>query len=354
MSADWRTKHPVGFKQQGLSASFRMIFLLRRRPRDSYPARARRDLARAMSNLSELAQLLIQGISWGSVYALIALGYTMVYGVLRLINFAHGDILMVGAFVAYFALTGWGWNFLPSLLLAMLVCACFGVAIERFAYRPLRRQPRLAALITAIGLSLFLEYGGQLTVGAEPRPFPEDLFTGPTGSLLHGASGWLTRRTGVAITAEEIVVLVSALLLMVALNLFVSRTKLGKAMRAVAFDRDTASLMGINVDNIISLTFFIGSALAAAAGVLVGMYVHSIDPIMGLMPGIKAFVAAVLGGIGNIPGAMMGGLVMGVVEYMVAGYISSLYRDAIAFGLLIAVLLIRPTGLTGKGMVEKV
>lgn len=307
-----------------------------------------------MLNWHKLAQLLIHGVARGSVYSLIALGYTMVYGVLRLINFAHGDVYMVGAFIGYFAITRWGLRFLPALLVSMAGCALLGVIIERGAYRPLRRQPRLAVLITAIGVSLLLEYGGQLVFGASPRKFPDDVLTGPTGAALDALHHSLAARTGLIITPEQLVIILASVILMVALQAFVMRTKLGKAMRAVAHDRDTASLMGIPVDNIITVTFMIGSALAAAGGVLVALEEPQIDPIMGLMPGLRAFVAAVVGGIGNIPGAMMGGMIMGVAEYLVTGYVSSAYRDAIAFGVLILVLLVRPTGLTGKGLVEKV
>ncbi|UCH34254.1 MAG: branched-chain amino acid ABC transporter permease [Armatimonadota bacterium] len=302
----------------------------------------------------EFAQLLAQGIAWGSVYALIALGYTMVYGVLRLINFAHGDVYMVGAFIAFYIITYTHVGLLAAVLIAMAGCAVLGVVIERGAYRPLRTHPRLAALITAIGVSLLLENGGQLLFGPEPKPFPRELLTGSLADALAAVSGAVHRATGVIIAKEQILIILSSLVLMGALQVFVLRTKAGKAMRAVAADRDTASLMGINTDSIISLTFVIGSALAAAAGVLVSLEVGQIDPIMGLMPGLKAFVAAVLGGIGNIPGAMIGGVIMGVAECLVVGYISSSYRDAIAFAILIIILLLKPTGLTGKGAVEKV
>jgi branched-chain amino acid transport system permease protein len=307
-----------------------------------------------MTSLQNFAQLLVLGVARGSVYSLIALGYTMVYGVLRLINFAHGDVYMVGAFIAYFAISSWHLPFLPALLISMAGCGVLGVVIERLAYRPLRRQPRLAALITAIGVSLLLEYGGQLVFGASPRKFPSEVLTATSLGALRFLSGALERSTALMIAPEQLVVIFSAVVLMVALRLFVSRTKVGKAMQAVAQDRDTASLMGIPVDNIITLTFFIGSALAAAAGVLVALQEPQIDPIMGLWPGVRAFVAAVVGGIGNIQGAMLGGLIMGVAEYLVVGYISSAYREAIAFGILILVLLVRPTGLTGKGLIEKV
>jgi len=281
--------------------------------------------------VQELFQQLANGIAWGSIYALIALGYTMVYGILRLINFAHGDIYMVGAFAAYYLarlLHAGGPD--PSPLLAavvllgsMAICAGLGVAIEFFAYRPVRKSSRLTALITAIGVSLLLENLGIRLFGADPKFFPQ--LVAPKTVVLAG---------GVIVTNHQITVVVISILLMVALTLFVHRTRTGKAMRAVAFNRDAASLMGIPVNRIITITFAIGSALAAAAGVLVGLTNPKIEPLMGIMPGVKAFVAAVLGGIGSIPGAVIGGLVMGVSEYLVVGYISSTYRDAIAFVIL--------------------
>jgi branched-chain amino acid transport system permease protein len=302
----------------------------------------------------EFAQLLAQGVAWGSVYALIALGYTMVYGVLRLINFAHGDVYMVGAFIAFYVIGVAHLGLFPALVISMLGCAALGVIIERAAYRPLRTHPRLAALITAIGVSLLLENGGQLLFGPEPKPFPREILVGPVAAALGPASASVERATGIIVAKEQMLIIISALAMMGALQLFVARTKAGRAMRAVAADRATASLMGIDTDSIISLTFALGSALAAAAGVLVSLEVGQIDPLMGLIPGLKAFVAAVLGGIGNIPGAMAGGVVMGIAECLVVGYVSSSYRDAIAFAILIAILLVKPTGLTGKGQVEKV
>jgi branched-chain amino acid transport system permease protein len=304
--------------------------------------------------VTEFAQLLAQGIAWGSVYALIALGYTMVYGVLRLINFAHGDVYMVGAFIAFYAITYAHAGLFAALVISMAGCALLGVIIERGAYRPLRTHPRLAVLITAIGVSLFLENGGQLVFGPQPKPFPRDLLTGGLASGLASASAAIEGATGVIIAKEQLLIIAAAVVMMGGLQLFVAKTKVGKAVRAVAADRGAASLMGINTDTIISLTFVIGSALAAAAGVLVSLEVAQIDPIMGLMPGLKAFVAAVLGGIGNLPGAMIGGIIMGIAEYLVVGYISSSYRDAIAFAILIIILLLKPTGITGKGAVEKV
>ena len=302
--------------------------------------------------MQEFVQQLANGIAWGSIYALIALGYTMVYGILRLINFAHGDIYMVGAFAAYYLAHALGVAeaetvspaaVLAVLLGSMLACALLGVLIERGAYRPVRRSSRLTALITAIGVSLFLENAGLRFFGADPKFFPQ-LIRPRTMEIL----------PGVVMTNHQITVLAVSLILMVGLTLFVQRTKTGKAMRAVSFNRDAASLMGIPVDRIITMTFAIGSALAAAAGVLVGLTNPKIDPLMGIMPGIKAFVAAVLGGIGSIPGAVIGGLLMGISEYMVVGYVSSTYRDAIAFVILILVLLFRPAGLLGRNVAEKV
>ncbi|HWQ62128.1 MAG TPA: branched-chain amino acid ABC transporter permease [Negativicutes bacterium] len=294
------------------------------------------------SFLQQFYQQLVNGISLGSIYALIALGYTMVYGIIRLINFAHGDIYMLGAYVAFFATTVFKLSFFPALILAMVGSALAGVLIERFAYRPLRNAPKIAVLITAIGVSLFLEYGGMLAVTPQPRTFP---------SLLPSE---IYHLGGVVINSYQIIILAVSLILMAVLTYIVQRTKIGKAMRAVSFDTDTARLMGIDVDRVISFTFAIGSALAAAAGVLVGIYYNSIDPLMGIMPGLKAFVAAVLGGIGIIPGAMLGGVIMGVIEAMVSGFISSTFRDAAAFGILILILLFRPSGLLGKNVREKV
>jgi branched-chain amino acid transport system permease protein len=301
--------------------------------------------------VQELLQQLANGIAWGSIYALIALGYTMVYGILRLINFAHGDVYMVGAFAAFYLArwTGAGGanaslgSALLVLLGAMVLCALLGVLIELLAYRPVRKSSRITALITAIGVSLLLENLGIRIFGADPKFFPQ-LIPPRRVELV----------PGVVVTNHQITVVLVSILLMVGLTLFIQRTKTGKAMRAVAFNRDAASLMGIPVNRIITITFAIGSALAAAAGVLVGLTNPRIEPLMGIMPGIKAFVAAVLGGIGSIPGAVIGGLLMGVSEYLVVGYISSTYRDAIAFIILILVLLLKPAGLLGRNVAEKV
>jgi branched-chain amino acid transport system permease protein len=289
-------------------------------------------------------QQLINGLQLGFVYALIALGYTMVYGIVRLINFAHGDVFMVGTYLGFFALASWRLPLPLAILVAMLGCAALGVVIERVAYKPLRNAPRISALITAMGVSLFLEYFTSLKFmfgpdyRAYPRPFAVRSFD--VG--------------GVSISNIQIIVFGVALLLMVALTLFVNKTKTGMAMRAVSYDMDTARLMGIDVNLMISVTFGIGSALAGAGGVLYGIAYPQINPFMGVMPGLKAFVAAVLGGIGVIPGAMLGALIMGTVETFTSAYVSSTLRDAVAFGILIIVLLVRPAGILGRPAREKV
>ena len=298
--------------------------------------------------MSTFLQQIVNGISLGSIYALIALGYTMVYGVLRLINFAHGDVYMLGAYAGYYLsrkLRGDEPSLVSAVLVmlgSMLACALVGVVIERFAYRPVRRASRLTLLITAIGVSLFIENGAQLVFGPDPKFFPS---LAPRADFRMGQ---------VRITSEQLTVIVVSVLLMLGLRFFILRTRTGKAMRAVSFNLDAAKLMGISTDKIIAITFALGSALAAAAGVLIGMQIPKIDPLMGIMYGLKAFVAAVLGGIGNIPGAVLGGLLIGVSEVMVVGYLSSTYRDAIAFGILILVLLLRPQGILGRVQKEKV
>lgn len=294
------------------------------------------------SFLHQFAQQLINGVSLGSIYALIALGYTMIYGIIKLINFAHGDIYMVGAYFGFVATSMLGLSFLPALIFSMVAAAIVGIIIERVAYRPMRNAPRIAILITAIGVSFFLEYGMILIATPQPRTFP---------AVFEGA---IYNVGGLIVNSQQIVILVSALVLMAGLTYIVNKTKIGKAMRAVSFDTDAARLMGIDIDRVISMTFALGSALAAAAGVLVGIYYNSIDPLMGMMPGMKAFVAAVLGGIGIIPGAMLGGIIMGVVEAMVSGFFSSTFRDAAAFGILILILLYKPSGILGKNIREKV
>ncbi len=289
-------------------------------------------------------QQLINGLQLGFVYALIALGYTMVYGIVRLINFAHGDVFMIGAYLGFFAMANWHLPFPVAIVVAMVGCAALGIFIERIAYKPLRNAPRISALITAMGVSLFIENFTNLNFmfGPAPRAYPRP-FAIRTFDL-----------GGVSISNIQIIVFTVSILLMVALSLFVSRTKIGRAMRAVSLDKDTARLMGVNVDTMISVTFGIGSALAGAGGVLYGIAYPQIQPLMGIMPGLKAFVAAVLGGIGIIPGAMLGAVIMGVVETFTSAYVSSTLRDAVAFGILILVLLVRPTGLLGKSLSEKV
>ncbi|MDR3337610.1 MAG: branched-chain amino acid ABC transporter permease [Treponema sp.] len=292
-------------------------------------------------------QQLINGVSLGSIYALIALGYTMVYGIVLLINFAHGDIIMVGAYVAFFVLGAIGTGplgMLAAFVVAMIVCAAFGVTIERLAYRPLRSSPRLNSLITAIAVSLILENGGRVIpfIGPNPRQFPQPKVV----NIQFGG--------GLSISNIQVIVIILSALLMVALNYIVNYTKRGKAMRAVSFDLKAASLMGVSVNGIIAFTFGLGSILAAAAGVLYASAYPQVNPLMGMMPGLKAFVAAVLGGIGSIPGAMIGGLILGIAETFTKGFISSQFSDAISFSILIIVLLIKPTGIMGKKLRVKV
>jgi branched-chain amino acid transport system permease protein len=299
--------------------------------------------------LETFLQQVINGLSLGAIYALIALGYTMVYGVLRLINFAHGDVYMLGAFTGYFVANALELDANPSVLWAILVtlasmavCAGVGILIERLAYRPVRHHPRLTSLITAIGVSLLLEYGGQVVFGATPRFFPQ-MVRSETYSL-----------GGVQITNQNLLIIIVALVMMFGLHFVVHHTKIGKAMRATSFNLSVATLMGINTNFIIAFTFALGSALAAAAGVLVALAIPRIDPLMGLMTGLKAFVAAVLGGIGNIPGAMLGGMLIGLMETGLSATAYSTYRDAVAFGVLILILLVRPAGLLGTAGPEKV
>jgi len=290
----------------------------------------------------EWLQQLINGISLGSIYALIALGYTMVYGIIKLINFAHGDVFMVGAFIGFYSITVFGLGFFPALIISMAACALFGVIIERIAYKRLRNATRIAALITAIGVSLLIEYGVIYIRGAQPEAYP-DVFSNRSFEFF-----------GAQISVQSILILSVSVVLMILLQFIVHKTKTGKAMRAVSHDTEAAKLMGINVDNTISATFAIGSALAGAAGVIFGVYYTKIDPLMGVIPGVKAFVAAVLGGIGIIPGAMVGGLVLGVVETIVSALGFSLWRDAAAFVILILILIFRPSGIFGKNTREKV
>lgn len=306
--------------------------------------------------MAEILQHLINGIASGTIYALVALGYTMVYGVLNLINFAHGDVMMVGVFLGYATAIKLGrenqhtfWGVLLIFLVAMACCAAMGFLIERFAYRPLREKPRLTALITAIGISFALSYGFQLDLGplpgAAPRAFPEVIR--PSEWLIIGDRA-------VVIWNWQVISFVIAVALMVALQLLVYRTRFGRAMRAVSFDHRIAALMGIPTDAIIAGTFMLGSALAAGAGLLYAIKDTGIQPLMGLYIGLKAFVAAVIGGIGHVPGAVVGSLLLGLVEEFVVGYTASSWRDAVAFGFLIVILLVRPQGLFGRVAAEKV
>jgi branched-chain amino acid transport system permease protein len=291
----------------------------------------------------EIMQQLVNGVSLGSIYALIALGYTMVYGIVKLINFAHGDVFMVGAFIGFYSITILDLGFFPSLIISMTACAIMGVLIERIAYKPLRNATRIAALITAIGVSLLIEYGMIYARGAQPEAYPSDIIPSTSLDFL-----------GVKVSSQSLLILGTSVVLMILLQFIVHKTKIGKAMRAVSHDMDAARLMGINVNNTISATFAIGSALAGAAGVAFGMYYTKIEPLMGIIPGLKAFVAAVLGGIGIIPGAMVGGLLLGVIESLVSAAGFSLWRDGVAFVVLILILIFRPAGLLGKNVREKV
>ncbi len=286
----------------------------------------------------------------GAIYALVALGYTMVYGILQFINFAHADIYMVGAFVAFYTARffqlgehpHWSWLFIV-LALSTAFCAFLGFAIEKIAYRPLRKSPKLNILITAIGVSLFLEYAGQLIFGADPKLFPPLL-----------AESTLFSAGGVDVMSLDVIILGISILSMMGLHWLVYHSKMGKAMRAVSQNSTVAAMLGIHIDRVISFTFIVGSGLAGIAAVLVGMRYPKIEPLMGMLMGTKAFVAAVLGGIGSLPGAVLGGLIMGLSEEMVVGYSESTYRDALSFGILIVILIFKPTGLLGSRKVEKV
>lgn len=289
-----------------------------------------------------LLQQIINGLSLGSIYALIALGYTMVYGIIKLINFAHGDIYMIGALIGLYCGKNLGLSLLPTLIISMIGAALCGVIIEKVAYKPLRNSPRITLLITAIGISLLLENGMKLAVGSSPKAFPKLLSTEviKLGSL--------------SLETSKILMLVVSIMLVVFLQFIVFKTKIGKAMRAASYDIEAASLMGINVNNIISITFAIGSALAGAAGVLVSLAFKIVEPYMGMIPGLKAFIAAVLGGIGSIPGALIGGLLIGLTETLTKAYISTILSDAIVFAILIIILLVKQSGLLGIKINEKV
>ncbi len=296
-------------------------------------------------------QLLINGLSLGAIYALIALGYTLVYGILRLINFAHGDIFMVAAYAAMFAATALGVSANPTplgfalvLAASMAAAAGLGLLVERFCYRPLRGQPRINLLITAVGVSLLLENLAQVFFSPDPRVFPQLIREGEA----------LDVGDGLKFSSIDVTVLATAFGLMLALEWLVHRTRKGLAMRAVAHSHETASLVGVPVDKVIGLTFAVGSALAAAAAVLYGIKYPQVTPLMGVLPGLKAFVAAVLGGIGNLRGAVVGALFMGIAESLVIGYGGSTWKDALAFGILILILVLKPAGLFGKYQPEKV
>ena len=301
-------------------------------------------------------QQVVNGLTLGSVYALIALGYTMVYGILKLLNFAHGEVYMMGAFAGYAVLTFFGGPIAPLsapallVIFAMLVAAmvgtgALGVVIERFAYRPLRNAPRIAPLISALGVAFFLQATALLLFGADFRSYETYEYVDLAGGIHWGPLNISIVRIGVILTSFG---------LMLALTLLVARTRLGKAMRATAFDREAAAMQGIDVDRVIVSTFFIGSLLAGAAGVMVGLVFYKVYFLMGFLAGLKGFTAAVVGGIGSIPGAMLGGLLIGLAEAFITGYVSSTFQDLFVFSILIAILLVRPTGLLGRADIQKV
>jgi branched-chain amino acid transport system permease protein len=316
-------------------------------------------LLRGAMNWNLFLTELVSGVTHGSVYALIALGYSMVYGILKLLNFAHGDIYMVGSFIGFGLITVFGGAEALStsiwlLLFLMFFCAMLGggllgVLIERFAYRRLRNAPRIAPLITALGVSFFLENATLLVLGAQYQSY--NTFAWKGGELWRRG---FTLPAGVHVALAQVIVVIGAVVLMVFLTLFVQRTQLGKAMRATSFDREAAAMMGIDVDRVIVATFFIGSALAGAAGVFNGLAYQQVWPYMGFQAGLYAFIAAVVGGIGNLPGAVVGGLVIGLAQALSIGYISSTFSDAIVFAVLILVMVIRPSGVLGRAAVQKV
>ncbi len=290
---------------------------------------------------------LINGMSLGSIYAIIALGYTMVYGIAKMLNFAHGDVIMVGAYVCFYAVSVFNLPPLVGIAIAVVLCTALGITIERLAYKPLRSAPSLAVLITAIGVSYFLQNAAQLIWSSNPKFFPEIfVFNGKNGIALFDG--------GLNISYTAIVTIITCIIIMIVLTLFTNKTRMGKAMRACSEDKGAAQLMGINVDSTISLTFAIGSGLAAIAGMLLCSAYPTLVPTTGSMPGIKAFTAAVFGGIGSIPGALLGGILLGVLEMMAKTYISMKISDAVVFSILIVVLLVKPAGLLGKRINEKV
>jgi branched-chain amino acid transport system permease protein len=307
--------------------------------------------------------LLRDGLVQGSLYALIALGYSMVYGILKLLNFAHGDVYMVGAFIGYGTLTALGGPLAPAIGIVPLIIVMFavamtgsgilGVAIERFAYRPLRNAPRIAPLISALGVAFFLENSSQLLTNSQHFTYNGFELGGKNGNF-GPLFDTVFSVGGNSVTVVQVLVVGSAVALMVALMLFVSRTRFGKAMRAVAFDREAASMMGIDTDRVISVTFFIGSVLAGAAGVMYGLYLGDTYFFLGFLYGLKAFTAAVVGGIGSLPGAMVGGVLIGVIESYAKGYAGGQWSDIVVFGILILFLLLRPTGLLGSHAIQKV
>ena len=292
--------------------------------------------------MTHFIQTLIRGLSLGSIYALIALGYTMEYGIAKMLNFAHGDIIMIGAYAGIIAVGQMNLPPLAAVLLSILICALLGVLIEFLAYKPLRQAPPLSVLITAIGVSYFLQNLALILFGSQQKAYPT------LAGMSHYTIG------GVTVDGISILTLLVTAVIMVVLTFFINKTRLGKAMRAVSEDKAAASLMGISVNGTITLTFAIGSALAAVASIFYGMSYVYIKPTTGAMPGIKAFTAAVFGGIGSVPGAMLGGILLGVIEQLSKTYISTLWSDAIVFGVLVLVLVVKPTGLLGKTMNEKV
>lgn len=287
---------------------------------------------------------LIAGISLGSIYAIMALGYTMVYGIAKMLNFAHGDVIMIGSYVVFYAVNSFGWNPFVSIAVSVAVCTLLGITIEKVAYKPLRRAASLAVLITAIGVSYFLQNIALLMFGSDSKSFP-DVLGLPAFVLFGGA---------LKIPGATIFTIIACIIIMGCLMAFIRKTKAGQAMLAVSEDKDAAMLMGVNVNSTISLTFAIGSGLAAIAGVLLCSQYHVLNPYTGALPGIKAFTAAVFGGIGSIPGAFVGGLLLGIIEDLSSAYISSQLANAIVFAVLIIVLLVKPTGLFGKAIREKV
>ncbi len=293
-----------------------------------------------------LEQQLINGLTLGVIYALIAVGYTMVYGVIELINFAHGEIYMLGAFFCVTFITAVGLPFYAAIIMAMACCAMLGMAIDVIAYRPLRNAPRLAALITAIGMSIFLQNLAMIIWGSRPKPFAQEAVPDYLKTTAFEMGD-------VTLTWMHLFIFGVTFAIMIGLNLIITKTRIGTAMRALSQNRVASQLMGINVNRVISFTFALGSAMGAVAGVLVAMYYNTLYPTMGYVAGVKAFAAAVLGGIGSVPGAMMGGIVLGVAEALGAGYVSSLYRDGVAYAVMIAVIIFRPSGLLGKAVVDK-